>query len=237
MTTVKKVTSYEIVSKTNIKSSAVILNKSILPGVRRLIYVSSADLNTVIREYTKEYDLIQTATQTGGTDAVKDWDDNTACTVGVNAGVAETDWITFDIGSIKTFILHAKIGASLAACKVYTSEDGTTWTEFTSASTTGTTEVISEKNGLVTARYVKITYASTSTSGGLTAYAYTIEAFEAEDSSAKAVTHINEDTLTAIHEVTTHDEKVTVCIFTSDANYRIVDIDDISEDIIEVNVE
>jgi len=242
MTIVKKLSSTEIIAKTNITKSTAIILKEIHEGVDRYITITGIDESTVIREYTKNNDLYQTVNFLVGSKGYEsDWNDATADSISVAAGTTRTIWKEIDLGNVKQVILNLKIAANnfyTVGIYVSISDDGVNWTEILSAVGLG-----SGNAGVTTAtltdvkefRYLKVEYDNSDT-GSQYVYLYTIEIYDNEDDNCLLYKYLSDNKIIE-YKVQTDKKLYTVCIFTNNCNYRIQDIDLINLDYTNVGVE
>jgi len=224
----------EVVGKTNISAGTVIMDREYVYGKKRIIQFATPYSDTKLRVYTKNEDLMQSATKLlGGDDsAVKDWDNSTYVQWMTPGGaVSETDWYKWDFGEVKTFWLYYHIASnnSYVYCKLYYSSDGSSWAKIDEASN-------NTKSGWkrITARYIKATYKDVGTSaGGYYARIHTLIALECSDSAAEqAVAPDAYGYGEAVLE--SSPDPVIAIIDTSGADYRILDLDPLASSFEEV---
>jgi len=219
---IKKISSTNIVSKTTTYESKAIILKERSEGIIRQITITGVDENTVIREYIKSNDLYQTATfLVGSIGAEADWNDSTYDSIYVSGGTARTTWKKIDLGEVKDAILNAIILGGVtypAVIYISISEDGVNWTDIASAGSSASHVTAEYKF-----RYLKIDYENSGT-GGDTVKLYTLEIYSNEDDKCLDYKYLN-DNKYIDYTVKTDKELYTVCIFTSNCNYVINDID------------
>jgi len=238
MVVISKKVGVEVVAKTSITSPVMAVKKALLAGITRKIEAAGIDINTVVREYVKSNDLMQSAAfsvldGSGITkDNMIDWNDSTYVSVIAPKNAPETDWFQFDFGVIKTFYLFIQVYIQLTpTLYVKVSDDGINWSTVKSFNgSTGTYTFF----GKVTGRYVKLSYVNPDSVNTYEFRVYSIEAFEDADASAVKSTYMNSLTLSLVHEVQTRNEAVSVVIDSNSCSYRIVDIDSLATSYVEV---
>ncbi len=231
MTRVMKTESVEVVEKTHINDNTLVVLYGNTPGVERHILISGIDSNTVIREYTKDNDLYQTANFIIGAKGLEaDWDDNTKQIFNTSITLVTTTLIKIDLGEVKNVFLRAIIGASNVGndhIDVLISDDDVTYNNIltaqgdSSGATTFTQAAISE---YVSFRYLKITCYPATSGGAQEVAVYTLQIFDNSDENCKSYEYLDSQQYID-YIVKTSTEKYMIIIYTSDCYYRIVDID------------
>jgi len=238
MVRISKINSTELVGKTYINDNTLIVLYGNTPGIERHILSSGVDINTVIREYTKENDLYQTADFLIGSKGLEaDWNDNTKQIFNTATTLETITLIKIDLGEIKNVWLRAIIGAINEGnpyISVLISDDDVTYTNVltaqgdSSGSATFTQASVSKYYSF---RYLKVTCYPASSGGPQQVAVYTLQIFDNSDENCKSYEYLGNNSFID-YIVKTNNEKYMVIIFTEDCYYRIVDIDNLENNYI-----
>jgi len=224
MAVVRKLSSVNLVAKTNITKNTAILLHEQSEGIERHIVVTGIDKNTQILEFSKDLDIYSKGTfLVGSAGAEADWDDSTGDSLTLATGTDATTWKLIDFGDIEERVVYANLavgGDGLATITISVSNDNVTYTTLMYLNVGAATSLIDVKKA--TFRYMKITYSNTSSLYTGTVTLNSVEVFNVND----ALTNITlSDNKFIDVTVKTDKEKYNVFILTTNCNYAVYDLD------------
>ena len=182
-------------------------------------YIELIGDNVSYYAYTKNNDLMQTATQLTSVDLtnVLDWDNQTYLRKRIHYGTPETTYIVMDFGSIDERVITYHIKSIRAAyINVYISNDNTTYTKIDNI--TQSHDVISAKKESF--RYLKLTYGNGAPGDNFDTYIYFIHVFNPSEVAQTNSTNVY--TVNIVDKINIYNTKF--CVVFEPQNYSKVSI-------------